>query len=76
MSKSQSETGETVKAESQWPDYFNEVRIRENSLKLTLGTSFRQLFKVRSVLILERSFPNTFLLVSRYSRFVLSLSTI
>jgi hypothetical protein len=59
-SKSQSETGETVKAEPQWPDYFKEVSVRENSLKLTLGTSFRQLFKVRSASILELSFPNSF----------------
>jgi hypothetical protein len=35
--KSQSETGETVKAEPQWPDYFKEVSARENRLKLTLG---------------------------------------
>jgi hypothetical protein len=75
-SKSQSETGETVKAEPQWPDYFKEVSDHRNRLKLTLGTSFRQLFKVRSLLILELSSPNTFFLVSRYSRCVLSLSMI
>jgi|SRR6267154_2674477 len=75
-SKSQSETGETVKAEPKWPDYFKEVSDRENSLRLTVGTSFRQLFKVRSMLILELSFPNSFFLVSRYSRSVRSLSTI
>jgi len=57
MSKSQADLGETVKAEPQWPDYFKEVSVRENSLKLTLGTSFRQLFKVRSVLILVCHFP-------------------
>ena len=47
-SRSRSETGETetVNAEPQWPDYFKEVSIRENRLKLTLGTFFRQLFKV------------------------------
>jgi hypothetical protein len=28
-SKSQTETGEIVKAESQWPDYFKEVSVRE-----------------------------------------------
>ena len=39
-SKSQSKTGETVKAEPEWPDYFKEVSDRENSLELTLGTSF------------------------------------
>ena len=75
-SKSPSETGETAKAEPQWPDYFKEVSARENSLKLTLGTSFCQLFKVRSVLTIEWSFPNSPFLVSRYSRSVLSLSTI
>ena len=82
-SKNQEETGVTVKQEeqevkasAQWPDYFKEVSIRENSLKLTLGTSFCQLFKVRSALILDLTFPDSFLLVSRYSRFVLSLSTI
>ena len=83
-SKNQAETGVTVKqevkqevkAEFQWPDYFKEVSIRENSLKLTLGTSFCQLFKVRSALILDLTFPDSFFLVSRYSRFVLSLSTI
>lgn len=75
-SKSQSETGETVTAEPQWPDYFKEVSVGENSLKLTLGTFFRQLFKVRSVSILELSLPNSFFLVSRYSRSVLSLSTV
>jgi hypothetical protein len=75
-SKSQSETGETVTAEPQWPDYFKEVSIGENSLTLTLGTFFRQLFKVRFVSILKLSFPNPFFHVSRYSRSVLSLSTI
>jgi hypothetical protein len=75
-SKSQSETGETEKAEPQWPDYFKEVSVRENRLRLTLGTSFCQLFKVRLVLILEWSSPNSFVLVSRYSRSVLSLSMI
>ena len=59
-SKSRSDIGETVKAEPQWPDYFNEVSDHENSLNLILGTSSRQLFKVRSVLILELSFPNSF----------------
>lgn len=34
--KGPSETGDTVKAEPQWPDYFKEVRIHENRLKLTL----------------------------------------
>jgi hypothetical protein len=74
-SKSQSETGETVKTEPQWPDYFKEVSVCENGLDLT-GNFLLQLFKVRSVLILELSFPNSFFLVSRYSRSVLSLSTI
>ncbi len=38
-SNSPSETGETAKAEPQWPDYFKEVSVREGSSTLTLGTS-------------------------------------